>query len=117
MTTAKLICELQIGVHGGGHYTLGGDPGRDVFSSPGDPTFYLHHANIDRVWWIWQMLSPIERQSTDKAVAGSRTFLNDPPSANGTLDDDVEFGYAAGPSRQIRDLMSTVRGPFCYIYL
>jgi tyrosinase len=25
----------SIGVHGGGHYAMGGDPGRDVFTSPG----------------------------------------------------------------------------------
>jgi tyrosinase len=38
----------NIGVHGGGHYALGGDPGRDAFVSPGDPAFYLHHSMIDR---------------------------------------------------------------------
>jgi tyrosinase len=72
---------------------------------------------IDRVWWIWQMLSPYERQFTSKAIAGTRTFLNNPPSANGTLEDLIEFGYATGPPRPIGDLLSTVRGPFCYVYL
>ncbi|EOA91705.1 uncharacterized protein SETTUDRAFT_152771 [Exserohilum turcica Et28A] len=37
----------DLGVHGGGHYSMGGDPGRDFFVSPGDPLFYLHHAQID----------------------------------------------------------------------
>src|SRR6187402_2344504 len=36
------------GVHTGGHFTIGGDPGGDLFTSPGDPTFFLHHAQIDR---------------------------------------------------------------------
>lgn len=40
----------DIGVHGGGHYSLGGDPGRDVFVSPGDPAFWTHHGGIDRAW-------------------------------------------------------------------
>lgn len=64
--------------------------------------------------WIWQSLSPKDRQN---AIAGTRTFLNNPPSANGTLDDLIEFDYAAGPARPIKDLMSTIRGPFCYVYL
>jgi tyrosinase len=32
----------DLGVHGGGHYTIGGNPGDDVYISPGDPVFYLH---------------------------------------------------------------------------
>lgn len=106
----------NIGVHGGGHYALGGDPADDVFTSPGDPAFYLHHGMIDRVWWLWQMQDPRCRVYSDAAVAGTRTFLNSPPSANATLDDYVEYGYAARPARQLRELVSTTGGPFCYVY-
>src|SRR3954471_21509561 len=31
-----------IGVHGGGHFTTGGDPGGDFYTSPGDPIFWTH---------------------------------------------------------------------------
>ncbi|ORY70332.1 uncharacterized protein BCR38DRAFT_503695 [Pseudomassariella vexata] len=55
----------DLGVHGGGHYAICGDPGRDASVSPGDPAFYLHHAMVD----------------------------------------------------QIRELVSTLPGPFCYVYL
>ncbi len=46
----------ELGIHGGGHYVIGGDPGGDAFSSPGDLTFWLHHAALDRAYWIrqWQ---------------------------------------------------------------
>lgn len=106
----------NLGIHGGGHYALGGDPGRDVFTSPGDPAFYLHHSNIDRIWWIWQMLSPSERQYGSKALMGTNTFLNNPPSADTKFEDYVDLGWA-GPKKQIKDLMSTLSGPFCYVYL
>jgi len=52
----------ELGVHGGGHFVIGGDPGGDPFISPGDPAFYLHHAQVDRVYWIWQMLDFQNRQ-------------------------------------------------------
>ncbi|KAL1880128.1 hypothetical protein Daus18300_001491 [Diaporthe australafricana] len=26
-------------------------------ASPGDPLFYLHHTNIDRLWWEWQQVN------------------------------------------------------------
>ena len=52
----------SLGVHGGGHFMIGGDPGSDAFISSGDPAFYLHHGQIDRVYWIWQMLDFPNRQ-------------------------------------------------------
>jgi hypothetical protein len=30
-----------------------GDPGADLYTSPGDPAFYLHHGQIDRLWDFW----------------------------------------------------------------
>ncbi len=52
----------ELGVHGGGHFTIGGDPGSDPFISPGDPAFFLHHSQVDRIFWIWQMLDFPNRQ-------------------------------------------------------
>lgn len=95
---------------------MGGDPGRDLFASPADPAFYLHHTMIDRVWWMWQMQSPAERTSGPTAVGGTITFLDSPPSRNASLDDYNEYGYAAKPPRQIGELVSTTDGPFCYVY-
>lgn len=37
----------ELGAHGGGHYAMGGDPGRDVYTSPGEPLFWSHHAMVD----------------------------------------------------------------------
>ncbi|KAJ3949164.1 uncharacterized protein N0V96_000279 [Colletotrichum fioriniae] len=39
--------------HTGGHYAIGGTMD-DPSLSPGDPLFFLHHTNLDRLWWQWQ---------------------------------------------------------------
>jgi len=101
------------GVHTGGHFTIGGDPGGDIFTSPGDPAFFLHHAQIDRTWWIWQNQDLKNRQN---AIAGTITLNNSPPSRAGTLQDIIELGVNA-PGIQIGAAMNTLAGPFCYIYV
>jgi len=68
----------ELGVHGGGHFTMGGDPGSDPFISPGDPAFFLHHSQIDRVFWIWQLLDLPNRQVCVFSFFGLLFFL--PPS-------------------------------------
>jgi tyrosinase len=35
------------------HGFVGGDMGR-LDRSPNDPLFWLHHANVDRIWALWQ---------------------------------------------------------------
>ncbi|KJX96642.1 tyrosinase central domain-containing protein [Zymoseptoria brevis] len=102
------------GVHTGGHFMVGGDPGGDAFTSPGDMWFFLHHAMIDRVWWVWQNM---DIETRTQSIAGTITFINDPPSRNATLDDVIDVGVNDGfRGIRIRDAMSTTEGPFCYIY-
>ena len=59
MTTASFTSfQNQIdGVHGGVHVRTGGDMS-SVPSAGYDPIFYLHHANIDRLWADWQAAHP-----------------------------------------------------------
>ncbi|PBP16779.1 putative tyrosinase central domain protein [Diplocarpon rosae] len=106
----------EIGVHGGGHWTIAGDPGGDTFTAPGDPAFYLLHAMIDRTWWIWQMQDPENRLN---AISGTSTFLNTPKSADTTLETVIDLGFAGNDvyaPTAMSDLMSTTAGPFCYTY-
>ncbi|KAI6887572.1 hypothetical protein KC318_g15276, partial [Hortaea werneckii] len=77
-----------------------------------DPYFFLHHAQIDRTYWIWQNQQLRDRQY---ALAGTLTLNNAPPSRNGTLDDVLELGVNAG-AITIREAMSTLGEGFCYIY-
>lgn len=39
-------------MHNAVHVWMGGQ--MQTGSSPNDPAFFLHHANIDRLWWLWQ---------------------------------------------------------------
>ncbi|KAF2473068.1 Di-copper centre-containing protein [Lindgomyces ingoldianus] len=39
--------------HTSGHAGVGGSM-LDIVASPGEPLFFLHHTNLDRLWWIWQ---------------------------------------------------------------
>lgn len=103
-----------LGVHTGGHFTIGGDPGGDLFASPGDPAFFLHHAMIDRTWWSWQNQDVEGRMF---ALAGTVTVNNSPPSRNATLDDGIDLGFVGVPGITIREAVFTLGGPFCYVYV
>jgi tyrosinase len=109
----------EIGPHGGVHYTIGGDPGGDLFTSPADPAFWVHHSQMDRMWALWQALgfSNSDRYADlGKGSYAHRTWENMPPSGLAELSDVIEMGYAA-PSTTIAHVMSTTGGEFCYFYL
>ena len=46
-------------LHNQGHAWIGGDM-LNVNISPNDPVFFLHHANVDRLWAIWQDKNPTQ---------------------------------------------------------
>ncbi|KAL6407532.1 tyrosinase [Ilyonectria robusta] len=101
-----------LGVHAAGHFTMGGDSA-DLFSSPNDPIFFLHHAMVDRMYWVWQALHPAKA----KDIAGTITILNTPPSRDAIKSDALNMGVNA-PEITIGDALDTLgNSPFCYIYL
>lgn len=85
---------------------------RDTFSSPGDPIFYLHHAQLDRLWTKWQNLNLTDRQY---AISDTGTFFNYPESPTFQLNDTITLEKLGG-TRPIRDVLNTLGGPFCYEY-
>ncbi|KAK4164116.1 putative tyrosinase [Cladorrhinum sp. PSN259] len=110
---------VEIGPHGGMHYAIGGDPGGDLFTSPGDPAFWVHHGQMDRVWAIWQALGGSQSNRYTSLGTGPyahRTWQNNPPAPLAELSDVLEMGYAA-PSTTIENVMSTTGGELCYFYL
>ena len=69
---------------------------------------------IDRTWSIWQTQ---DLQNRMAVIAGGTSMMGFGSRAQ-SLDDIVDLGVAAigGKSWKIRDLTSTVDGPFCYVY-
>ncbi|KAI8932497.1 hypothetical protein NX059_010679 [Plenodomus lindquistii] len=102
-----------LGVHTAGYLTMGGDPGGDLFASPGDPVFFLHNAMIDRTYWTWQNQDIAARQY---ALGGTITLNNFPPSRNASLNDEIDLGFVGVSKRTIKELSNTLAGPFYYIY-
>lgn len=51
-TTNSFRVEFENGAHMLVHGIIAGHMGTNW--SPSDPIFYLHHANVDRIWTMWQ---------------------------------------------------------------
>lgn len=108
------FAEGRMGVHTGGHYTMGGDAGSDFYNSPADPAFFPHHGMVDRVWWIWQNQDLKNRQ---RAVGGSAGGIGDTNAKNAPLEDTLTVGeYVGVLNITIKAALSTMGGPFCYTY-
>lgn len=81
------------GPHGSVHGRVGGDM-CCVPSASYDPLFFLHHANVDRIWARWQILHP------GPLSAGEATFqlppFNRPFTTQWQVGSDVESTDALG---------------------
>jgi tyrosinase len=100
-----------LGLHTAGHGVMGGVSG-DSFSSPVDPVFWLHHAMVDRVYWLGQALHSFQAHT----VAGIIKIFNNPPSRNTSVDDIIDLGVNTAPIA-IGNVLNTLGGdPMCYIY-
>jgi tyrosinase len=75
-----------------------------------DPLFFLHHANLDRVWWMWQTMLPHRLYE----ISGRSTTT--PPFHNVTLDYALQMG-TLGPTVPVRDVMDIWSAPNCYTYV
>ena len=73
-------------IHGWVHNAIGGDMAKA--RSPQDPLFFLHHANVDRLWSRWQ-----------KSPQGSK-----PPNTSETLQPAPLFGVRVSTVLDIKRL-------------
>lgn len=66
-------------LHVGGHYSVWGDPGGDVYVSPGEPAFWLHHSQVDRHWWQWANYLEAQVKNRASMYEGTTTILHSLP--------------------------------------
>ncbi|KAH7304751.1 hypothetical protein B0I35DRAFT_454600 [Stachybotrys elegans] len=79
-------------------------------TSPNDPIFFLHHTQVDRLWWLWQQES--ETRVYDYAGNVDPDYLGD---LDATLDDTLEL-LGLGPDRTVREMMDAGSSDLCYGY-
>ncbi|KAJ1334715.1 hypothetical protein BSLG_007870 [Batrachochytrium salamandrivorans] len=99
---------VEQGPHNNVHAGIGGTMAI-VTMSTNDPIFMLHHANVDRVWSIWQTLNP-KLAST----YGGRNSNGLVARATDTL---PLFGVTTAPTYRVANMFNTTSGlPLCYTY-
>lgn len=100
-----------LGPHHAGH--LAGGPGLlDVFASPADPAFMLHHGMIDKVWSTWQDADPAARLY---AYYGTSTIFNAPTTPLVYNDTLIYFGVL-GDALEVKETVDRMGGRYCYRY-
>ncbi|KAM7187210.1 Di-copper centre-containing protein [Naviculisporaceae sp. PSN 640] len=101
---ANMAACAEGGAHAWGHNGIGSVMA-DVYASVGDPTFWLHHAFIDRNFRVWQNQKASRRTSID----------GQGPNGALTMDTVVSMD-GIRPNVRIRDLMDTFEQGLCYRY-
>ncbi|CAD6886122.1 unnamed protein product [Tilletia controversa] len=117
------------GPHGAVHQAIGGEMVNA--NSPNDPIFFLHHVNVDRLWWFWQNGDTTGRglpsRSVNTADLNSRfwafsgntvQFQFDPTGGpEASLFDVQTLQGLVLPNIETYKLMDITRPPLCYKYV
>ena len=74
-----------------------------------DPVFFLHHTQLDRLWWKWQQ---VDARIRVKEYSGKAAYTS---RSEAGLEDPLPLGELAGDVR-VKDMMDTESGRLCYKY-
>ncbi|CAD6886120.1 unnamed protein product [Tilletia controversa] len=122
-----------MGPHSVIHRAFGGD--MQLPHSPNDPVFFLHHANVDRLWWLWQKGLSLKDTRRFKSTVSERVKTTDRRRlydyGGNTMTLSVD--RTGGPRASLNDvqsilglylpniatykLMDISRPPLCYTYI
>jgi tyrosinase len=90
--------ELEFNPHDGVHGTIGGDMAQ-VGPASRDPIFYLHHANVDRLWAMWNARGNANSaEAMWRNFAFNRNFINPNGSAWNVAVGNLQSPQALGAS-------------------
>ncbi|KAJ5585486.1 uncharacterized protein N7459_005286 [Penicillium hispanicum] len=103
----------QPNIHGSGHFGVGGVLGTlgNSALSPGDPLFFMHHCNLDHIFWQWQK----KNLPTRFHQVGGPIKPFDYGGKNVTLGFKVNIGKLA-PNVTLEQLLNPQGGTLCYGY-
>jgi len=107
-TFAQMRECTEYGPHAYGHNGIG-PVMADVASSPSDPTFFMHHAFVDRNFWKWQ--SQAEARWSDIYACAAPT---NPCPVLGL--DTVISSMGLRPDVRVRDVLDAEGAWLCYTY-
>ncbi|KAK2051052.1 Di-copper centre-containing protein [Colletotrichum caudatum] len=100
---------LEGGPHGTIHASIGGE--MNPTTSPNEPLFFLHHAQIDRIWWMWQQ----EDKSRLKDYSGKASHFGEEGRREVSFDDVLFMGGIAEDVK-VGDVMDTQSEKLCFTY-
>ena len=81
----------------------------DIYGSPGDPVFHLHHAFVDRNFQTWQ------NKDADKRLGSGGVDGQDASGNAVTLDYVLNMG-GLRPNVKVSDVINTQGSLLCYTY-
>ncbi|KAL5116377.1 hypothetical protein ACEQ8H_005725 [Pleosporales sp. CAS-2024a] len=102
---ANMAACQEGGAHAWGHNGIGAVM-QDVYGSPGDPVFFLHHAFVDRNLRIWQNSDPSRVNNIDGTDHSGNAL---------TLATTINV-YGILPDVKIGDILNTMSTTLCYKY-
>ncbi|KAH9221982.1 hypothetical protein DL95DRAFT_421170 [Leptodontidium sp. 2 PMI_412] len=106
-TYKGFIRRVEFLLHNRMHSAIGGD--FLALTAANDPIFFVHHAQIDRIWWKWQLESPSRRLHE---YEGKHMYNS---TGEASVDDVLVFGGLV-EDIPVSKVMSTENGFLCYRY-
>lgn len=93
----SFVTKMESRVHDAIPYGISGD--FETFTAPYDPLFFLHHTQLDRLWWLWQQRQP------DLGLEAYGGHKERHSIEMASLDDEINMGPLAS-NVKVREMMN-----------